>query len=58
LTWQGLNSNLRQFRFIFSFTFVSFGESRWLVSWCAGGRCGMVCSDKDCGRSRRPGEED
>jgi hypothetical protein len=32
--------------FYFSFTFVSFGESRLLVSWCAGGR------------SRRPGAED
>jgi hypothetical protein len=39
--------------FCFSFTFVLFGESRLLVSWCAGGRCGMACSDKDCGRSRR-----
>jgi hypothetical protein len=29
-----------------------------LVSWCAGGRCGMACSDEDCGRSRRPGAED
>jgi hypothetical protein len=28
-----------------------------LVSWCAGGRCGMVCSDEDRGRSRRPGAE-
>jgi hypothetical protein len=44
--------------FYFSFTFVSFGESRLLVSWCAGGRCGMACSDEDCGRSRRPGAED
>jgi hypothetical protein len=44
--------------FCFSFTFVSFGESRLLVSWCAGGRCGMACSDEDCGRSRRPGAED
>jgi hypothetical protein len=44
--------------FYFSFTFVSFGESRLLVSWCAGGRCSMVCSDEDCGRSRRPGAED
>jgi hypothetical protein len=42
----------------FSFTFVSFGESHLLVSWCAGGRCGMVCSDEDRGRSRRPGAED
>jgi hypothetical protein len=38
--------------FCFSFTFVSFGESRLLVSWCAGGRCGMTCNDEDCGRSR------
>jgi hypothetical protein len=42
----------------FSFTFVSFGESWLLVSWCAGGKCGMVCSDEDRGRSRRPGAED
>jgi hypothetical protein len=40
--------------FCFSFTFVSFGESRLLISWCAGGRCGMSCSDEDNGRSRRP----
>jgi hypothetical protein len=44
--------------FWFSFTFVSFGESHLLVSWCAGGRCGMACIDKDRGRSRRPGVED
>jgi hypothetical protein len=44
--------------FYFSLTFVSFGESRSLVSWCAGGRCNMACSDEDCGRSRRPGAED
>jgi hypothetical protein len=44
--------------FCFSFTFVSFGESRLLVSWCAGGRCGMTCSNEDCGRSRRPSAED
>jgi hypothetical protein len=29
-----------------------------LVSWCAGGRCGMTCSDEDRGRSRRPGAEE
>jgi hypothetical protein len=29
-----------------------------LVSWCAGGRCGMACSDEDRGRSRRSGAED
>jgi hypothetical protein len=44
--------------FCFSFTFVSFVESRLLVSWCADGRCGMTCSDKDRGRSRRPSAED
>jgi hypothetical protein len=44
--------------FYFSFTFVSFKESCLLVSWCAGGRCGMACSDEDHGRSRRPGAED
>jgi hypothetical protein len=36
----------------------SFGESRLLVSWRAGGRCGMACSDEDRGRHRRPGAED
>jgi hypothetical protein len=44
--------------FYFYFTFVSFGESRLLVSWCVGGRCGMACSNDDRGRSRRPGAED
>jgi hypothetical protein len=29
-----------------------------LVSWCAGGKCGMACSDEDRDRSRRPGAED
>jgi hypothetical protein len=44
--------------FYFSFTFVSFGESCLLVSWCARGRCGMVCSDEDHDKSRRHGAED
>jgi hypothetical protein len=44
--------------FYFSFIFVSFEESHLLVSWCAGGRCGMACSDEDRGRSRKPGAED
>jgi hypothetical protein len=44
--------------FYFSFTFVSFGESRLLISWCAGDMCGMACSDEDRGRTRRPGAED
>jgi hypothetical protein len=48
----------RTVSFCFSFTFVSFGESRLLVSWCACGRCDMACSNEDRGRSRRPGAED
>jgi hypothetical protein len=44
--------------FCFSFIFVSFEESCLLVSWCAGGRCSMACSDKDRARSRRPVAED
>jgi hypothetical protein len=44
--------------FYFCFIFVSFGESCLLVSWCAGGRCGMTCSDEDCGRNRRLGAKD
>jgi hypothetical protein len=44
--------------FCFSFIFVLFRESCLLVSWCAGGRCGMACSDEDHGMSRRPGAED
>jgi hypothetical protein len=44
--------------FCFSFIFISFGESCLLVSWCAGGRCDMTCSNEDRGRSRRPGAED
>jgi hypothetical protein len=44
--------------FYFSFIFVSFRELCLLVSWCAGGRCGMAYSDGDRGRSRRPGAED
>jgi hypothetical protein len=44
--------------FYFSFIFISLEESRLLVSWCAGDRCGMVCNDEDHGRSRRPDVED
>jgi hypothetical protein len=40
--------------FCFSFTFVLLGESCLIVSWCVGGRCGMVCNNEDHGRSRRP----
>jgi hypothetical protein len=49
--------DFRTVLFRLSFTFVSFGESCLLVSWCAGGRCGMTCSDEDRVRSRRPGAE-
>jgi hypothetical protein len=44
--------------FYFSFTFVSLGESRLLVLWCAGGRYGTSCSNEDRVRSRRPDTED
>jgi hypothetical protein len=44
--------------FYFSFIFLSFEESRLLVSWCACGRCDMACSDEDRDRSSRPGAED
>jgi hypothetical protein len=44
--------------FCFFFTFVLFRESHLLVSWCAGGRCGMTCSDEDRDGSMRPGAED
>jgi hypothetical protein len=44
--------------FCFSFIFVSFGESRLLVSWYAGGKCGMTCNDEDRDMSRRYGAED
>jgi hypothetical protein len=44
--------------FLFFFIFSPFGESCLLVSWCAGVRCDMACSDEDRGMSRRPGAED
>jgi hypothetical protein len=34
------------------------GKLCLLVSWCAGAKCGMACSNEDHGRSRRPGAED
>jgi hypothetical protein len=43
--------------FVLLFIFILFGESCLIVSWCAGGRCGMVCSDEDRGRSKRHGVE-
>jgi hypothetical protein len=42
----------------FTFIFVSFGELCLLISWCAGGRCDLMGSDEDCGRSRRAGAKD
>jgi hypothetical protein len=57
LTWWGLNSNLGHFG-CFTFILCFIGESCLLVSWCAGGRCGMACSNEYRGRSRRPGAED
>jgi hypothetical protein len=57
LTCRGLNSNPRYF-VSFTFISVSFRESCLLVSWCAGGWCGMAGSDDDRGRSRRHGAKD
>jgi hypothetical protein len=57
LTWRGLNLNSGHF-IGFTIIFVLCGEPRLLVSWCAGGRCGMAGSDEDRGRSKRPGAED
>jgi hypothetical protein len=42
----------------FTFIFVSCGELCLLVSWYAGGRCGMMGNDEDRDRSSRPGGED
>jgi hypothetical protein len=39
-------------------SFIPYGESHLLVSWCAGDRCDMVGSDVDRGSSRRLGTED
>jgi hypothetical protein len=57
LTCCGLNSNLGGFSG-YTFFFVSCEETHLLISWCAGGRCGMTDSDKDHGRSRRADVED
>jgi hypothetical protein len=56
LTWRCLNLNSEHFG-SFSFIFILFGELRLLVSWCAGGSCGMTCNDEDRDRSGRPGAE-
>jgi hypothetical protein len=57
LTWRGLNSNLGHFD-CFTFILCFVGESRLLVSWCAGDRCDMAYNNEDRGRSRRPGAKD
>jgi hypothetical protein len=44
--------------FVLPLSFVSCGESCLLVSWCAGGKCGMTDSDEDRDSTRRPGAED
>jgi hypothetical protein len=43
---------------LFYIYLCSFEESCLLVSCCAGGRCGMTCSDEVRGRSRRPDVEE
>jgi hypothetical protein len=57
LTCQCLNLNPRYFS-SFTFILILCGESRLLVSWCAGDRCIMVGSIEDHDRSRRPIAED
>jgi hypothetical protein len=42
----------------FTFILILCGESHLLVSWSAGSKCDMADSDKDLGRSRRPGVKD
>jgi hypothetical protein len=58
LTCHGLISNLGHFGDSATLYPCSCGESRLLVSWSAGGRCDIVGSDEDRGRSRKPGAED
>jgi hypothetical protein len=41
----------------FTFILVSCTELCLLISWCAGGRCAMVCSDEVHGRSTRLGAD-
>jgi hypothetical protein len=46
------------FLWFYSTTYCSCGELHLLVSWCVGDMCGIVGSDEDRDRSRRPGAED
>jgi hypothetical protein len=56
LTCRGLNSNPGQYRFYLYL--CSYGESCLLASWYVGDRCGMVGSDENHSRSRKPGVDD
>jgi hypothetical protein len=57
LTCWDLNSNPRHLC-SFTFSLVSCGDSRFLISFCVGDRCDMTSNDEDLGRSRRPIVED
>jgi hypothetical protein len=57
LTYRGLHSNTGHFG-SFIFILVLCGESCLIVSCCVGDRWGMMGSDEDRGRSRKPGAED
>jgi hypothetical protein len=52
-----LNLNPRNFG-SFVLLFVLCEETCLLVLWCVGDMCGMVDSDEDRGKSRKPGAED
>jgi hypothetical protein len=43
---------------LFYLYLCSCGESRLLVSWCAGDKCDMTVNDEGLGKSRRLGVED
>jgi hypothetical protein len=55
---QGFEFKTGTFRWFYYYLLISCGESRLLVSWCAGDRCDMMDSDEDRGRSRRLDAED
>jgi hypothetical protein len=64
LVWLWWVIDLTRFQFesgtvcLFYLYLCFIGESYLLVSWCASGRYGTMCSDEDRGSSRRPGVED
>jgi hypothetical protein len=57
LTCRGTNSNPRHFGLFYLYLCLC-RESRLLISWGAGDRCGMTDNDDDRVRSRRPGAQD